>query len=884
MIKDVTEPGSWQEILGRIRAGDDPGLTRVLRTLDDPARRAVAKLLSAHLAEQVQADFEASRQVRRRARGYRLAGAACLAGAEQVAVWLNRRELHRVDEPEDDTAALMSVLRRRPPEWRRDLAARLIRRLRPERGSVWSQARMPAWDLAAALVLDTGMEPPGDDAFVSGWVVRLVWRNQRDDRARPLLANDPLLDGLLPHLFQAQGVSATLAWDQIAARDKTLVGELAGLAAQGRVPRERLLDGCARWFLAGGDTKEAGPFVTLWRELRPTPAEIPVVDFVRLLPSASSAVVDLATAELRRADAAGALDAELFAEAVQALAFRPERKHLTVAVRWIAEAPPVRAGGVGAALAAIFDGGAPALRGRAVRLAVELAPHLDADGVGDVREAATRLPGDLRALLAGAFGEVAAEEEPVVVPVLSVVPLPSLPPEIDSAGELAAELEAMGWPLRWQESERLLAGLVALSHHDRDGLAKALSGWRDGFWLPYRHTYAYGEPDGDVHTLLAHCALAIIDPGASRDLSKAADLARESHHHTPLAPPQRFVARRFRELIAHFERGETLPALLSTPTAPTGHVDAQTLVERMERFGAHEPPVADLEQALLRLPRHTDPAVIERAEKLPAQAGARLATWLRDGGLPEPDVRWHVEDTLAPYRGGSTAAYAEVVPPESPHLSESLRELFTVTARTRYPRYSRDLDWWPAVLPAHREVAAAHLLKCLHARIDSTDGAAEVVAALVHGDGPAGAATAGAIAVGMGHRVPAQRACAADALLTLAARDQLPAADLGRALARLVRTDQVKLNRITGVLNEVTSAGAHRQVWATLAEAVPLLRPEPGERVRTGLGDLLAVAVRAAGLADARGELPGLAELAARKGSSLVLHAARSLHRQLSAP
>ncbi|SEH01196.1 hypothetical protein SAMN05444920_119126 [Nonomuraea solani] len=39
--------------------------------------------------------------------------------------------------------------------------------------------------------------------------------------------------------------------------------------------------------------------MTLWQDLRPEPAEIPVADFVRVLPSASSPVVQLAVDELR---------------------------------------------------------------------------------------------------------------------------------------------------------------------------------------------------------------------------------------------------------------------------------------------------------------------------------------------------------------------------------------------------------------------------------------------------------------------------------------------------------------------------------------------------------------------------------------------------------
>ncbi|UBU08666.1 hypothetical protein [Nonomuraea gerenzanensis] len=63
---------------------------------------------------------------------------------------------------------------------------------------------------------------------------------------------------------------------------------------------------------------------------------------------------------------------------------------------------------------------------------------------------------------------------------------------------------------------------------------------------------------------------------------------------------------------------------------------------------------------------------------------------------------------------------------------------------------------------------------------------------------------------------------------------------------------------------------------------MPILLPAAGERPRHGLGELLGVAVRAAGLARAREAVPGPAELAGRKGPSLVVHEARRLHSAIS--
>ncbi|MFB4273957.1 DUF6493 family protein [Nonomuraea sp. MTCD27] len=877
----------WTEVLDRIDAGDDEDLARFLDGLSDLGRQAVARQLPAHLAEELGGGFLARREVEALATGYRLAGAACLPGAAQVAAWLDRRELRRPRDPDADAARIVSVLRRRPEKWRRVLAERLVGRLRIPAERDWRRLwGLPGWDVAAALAIETGLGPPDGDAFVAGWVWALAGRKRRSGGA-PVLAADPLLDDLLPHLFHAQGVGRALALDEWWNPGRTIAGELAGLAEAGRVPRQALIDGCAGRFLAGGEAAEITPFVTLWRWLRTTPGEIPVLDFVRLLPSATSPLVRLALDELHRAEAAGALDAELFAEAVGALAFRPEPEFAGAAVKWLADAPPSRSGGAVAALASVFDAGTRALRERAVRLAVKLAPHAGDEGREAIREAATRLPADLRERVAAGYGAVPEPDpEPWPAPVLAPSPPPVLAPPIGTVAELARELTVLSRAaVEPQLLERVLAALVELTHHDRDGVAAALRPW----WLEQWHQpfdarfYAHvaNGYDRDPRFLLLRCALAVVSPEHGRELSALP--AGRSHDHPPIdVLPQRLVRRRLREVVALFERGETIPVLLATPTAATGHVGARTLIERMERLGETEPLEADFQQALLRLPRHVDPALLVRAEKLPSQAGRRLAAWLRDGGLPDPVVDWKLRRVRhdGDHRWVPYEVRPSVVPPEG--LPDWLAELCAVERRSGYLAYPRDVVWWPAIMPSHPEVVAAHLLLCLPRFLDGSDARLDAVTALAHADGPVGAATAITIAAALGHRRPAPRATAADALTVLAVRGRLPAAELGRAIAELIRAELVVLGRITPALAELASGGAHAEIWRALAVALPSLLPAPGERPRAGLGELLEVAVQAAALTGVRCEIRGLADLAARKGSSHVLKEARRLHLAIS--
>ncbi|WP_327091553.1 hypothetical protein OIE66_13170 [Nonomuraea sp. NBC_01738] len=389
----------WQELMRRVEADDD--VVGFVLSLSALGRRAIAVQLPRYLAE-----WEAPHQVA----GLRVAGAACLGGAAQVAGWLHRRDLRRVREPREDAQRVLAVLQDRPDDWRRDLAARLVEGLRQPTGPRWRRGlEHQGWDLAAGLVAQTGIDPPRNDAFAAGWAWRLA-AGQCWSWMRVPLGLDPLLPAMLPRLFTAEGVEAALTWSLARDRGSSAVHVLAGRALSDPAAREVMLDGCVRRFLAGSG---AEPFVALWRMLEPGVAEVPVPDFVRALPGGPSAFAALAAEQLRRADAAGLVPDDLYAEAVESLAFRPERKHQTAALTWIgASAARLTQGadrvdGSLTALAVFFDQGSVVQRDRAVRLAVRLAGRppegLSGRGAKAVREAAVRLPGDLRARVEAAF-------------------------------------------------------------------------------------------------------------------------------------------------------------------------------------------------------------------------------------------------------------------------------------------------------------------------------------------------------------------------------------------------------------------------------------------------------------------------------------------------
>ncbi|MFG1946474.1 hypothetical protein [Nonomuraea sp. NPDC048826] len=924
----------WREVVDRIEDGTVEELVTFLRSLNDLGRRAVAVHLPSYVAGARREGVEGRWWLQDRAARLRAAGAACLSGAAQVADWLDRRDLRQVPDPQTDAARVMSLLSHRTDEWRADLAGRLVEGLRPVRGRGFDE-RVPNWTLAAALVEATGVEPPDNDAFAEGWAWRLAtatWMGQDVP---------PLLDVVAPRLFRAAGVAAALNWSEARNHGVSAAARLAGLAADGLVKRELFLDGCAGRFMAGGGPEEVAPFVTLWSSLAVDVTEIPVLDFVRLLSSASPALAGLLAGELRRADEAGLMDDELFGEAVRALAFRPEKKQVAAALSWIGErATPSRVPAALHALATVFTEPSPALRDRAARLTITLTHRTTALGspraqgraathgpsesraagravivgsemgeaVEAVREAAAHLPEPWRERLGAVIGPIPVHEEPEPAPpVLVPTVLAPLPPPITTPAELVGELGGLHWRMELQQGERILAALVTLAHQDREALAEALRPWHRTVTDSRPHLLVGGEQD--LYHLLARCALAVVAPGENRVTDDSIAYATRWTCQHPL---QRFLARRLNEVMELLRAGGDMPVLLATPTEPTGHVDPVTLLDRMELLGDAEPLASDFHQALLRLPRQLvrpahavervrqgaagqelDPALAGRADRLGSAAARTLAGWLRRGGLPDPAVTCLVRTEADPYRAarvevdGRITAPAEVPPP--------IAALWTSYEASRYLSYPHTMEWWPALMPSHREVTAAHMARFIPNGVTRRDRTMEIVAALAHGDGPTGDALAMVVTLGLAHHLAEQRGPAVEAVITLTAQGDPPAAAIGRVAGRLLRAGAIKLGPLTQSLEHATSAGAYTAVWAILAEVVPALLPAPGERPRAGLAGLLAVAAETAAYARTAGqtvlaEVAGwagadlLAELAARKGGSRVVEEARRLLDQVRTP
>ncbi|MGN9842123.1 DUF7824 domain-containing protein [Nonomuraea sp. H19] len=850
---------AWDRVVQRIKAGDTGGTIALIADLDPADRKAVAAALPAYLAERNR-QTNGWWECRQELGPLLLAGAACISGPAAVTSWLFRREFAWQTPVPRQPERILELMRTRPEAWRSQVAQRMAGRMRlPE---------VQHWAIVAELVRESGMEPPDGGAFMVGWL-----RSIRGERVARVAA-DPLFPCLAPRIFDTDGLDEDLT--------HSLTETIAGLIDHGALDRAAVIGGAVGRLLRDGPSAIPALAALLDRlSLDLDEAGRHAKDFVRLLPVAPVSVAEMALARLRSLHEAGLLTCDLFGEAAEALAFRPEKKLLRATLSWVGDAvrqSPDRADAGLRALSMIFAQDALPIQAGAARLAVKLARHAGEPGRTAITAAAAGLPAELRELIAAAYGEVAvdaAEPPPVLVAVTVADPAPP----IASPAELAFEIASIAWSVPPEQFERILAGLVEWAHREPDVLREELEPWSRPFDPGAFGYHSYGTPPTSVG-LLRQAALAFASPDDSRTLTKL--FAGLRHQRSNEAAPDRMYMARAREVIALFEDGEPGPVLLATPTAGTGHLDPDVLLDRFERLEAARvrPLPADFQQALLRLPRSVSPEAVARAGRLSSEDGRALAAWLRGGGLP--DLASTCE--IVTYRSGWPEHWAcfpraELSAPGM-ELPELIRDLCVKDEKES--SFSFFLDWWPFVMPSHREIVAALLLDGLPVFLeDRNGGQVAALARLAHGDGPVGAATAYALTCGMGHRDPAERAGATDALLTLAARGQAPTAELGEAIIELVCGEVVKLNRVTAALEDVVQGGGHAAAWAVIAAALRGLLPGPGQRPRAGVAELLAVGAKAAAAARAQAELPELAVVAARKGSSRLVQEARRLQRIL---
>jgi hypothetical protein len=878
-------------VLDRLtRAGEIGELTGLLLGATEDERLAFAKEFETRVKAVSSDDWWQAKH--NPANGYALIAIACLPSAARTTALLCRRDM-RDSWGRIPAGRFLEIARARQLPWLGDLGIRLAGRISAR--DAWSDE----WQLAAAVLRAAQVDPPVTEGVVRGWLQEL--HEIQLDRKPVLLADrlraSPYLDLLLPAVFTVDGIGQALNVGHYDPQDNRwqstpmFPSAVAQLVAEGRLDRRTIYAATVERLVRGDRPAWLRPFALLHEALAPATDELAdhALDYARLLSDAPSPIAAIAQRALRTLDDAGRLELETALEASRPVLVRKEKALVKAQLTWldkIARREPDRGAEVLVAIAAAFDHPALDIQERALTLIERHGARLDPSTAAELADAATGLAGDLPARAAALFGAAAPEIHPI--PTLPAPPPPAaMPPPITSAAEFAAEVVALireESGVRW---ERVLAGVVALQ---AAGQAPALAEVLEPVFHRYADTFehrSWNNRSRIVH--LGEALRSVIAPdrhtGAWPRMAAAIRAAldpSQAARNSIVPNPEGVLSLRIAELAVDVTRVPVLE-LLATPTLVNGSLDAETLLHRLRRAEAagRQPWPIDLEQALLRVPREVDGTVLEQARALTSPAGHAFATWLADGGLPDPEsIRFEQRSVERDYYHSSTVESRRVMVNLHPARTGGVLEKhLTSLERRPKPTYFvydliEDDGVLTMVLPHHREVTAAWALPALARLADQDDrGDATLLPLLAEGNGPIGPAMTLALAYAFGARHESDRVAGVDAFLTLAAKEEPFTAAMGAHLGDLCADGTVKLNRVVLALTDAHRAGGSAAVWEVLATAVPLLLP----RAPRGLPDLLELATQVASTISVKAEIANLPEVAAKPGSSRLVREAKRL-------
>ncbi|MFD7275808.1 DUF6493 family protein [Streptomyces sp. NPDC059862] len=876
-------------LMDAVRAGRTAEAVGLLDGMTDAERRSHFPELKALRKELRAAPWDA--QSRRALPALHAAGAACQTGAAGVAGWIAAADLRwsRVSP-----GLLLHVLGDRDTDWLTDVTHRL------------AQRPVTAWvpfELMAGLVRLSGCPVPTTEAYVRGWVDHLHGSWQRGGTLFDRLRQDPHLPQLAAALFETNDIGGRLEWPNQEGPD-SWTGALAQLTAEGALDRRATVDACVARLLRGGPAADQRVFLRLLKTLALTRAEERerVADWLALASDAASPVASHAQSVLGNLALDGELTPRHLAELSGAVLFRTEKKLVRaqlVLLSKVLARDASTAEELLLAAAQAFGHADSEVQERALKLVERHVKRLNtADARDELAVAAEQLVPGLRARASRTLGIAPAAPEPVTYEeVLPPVPEPvRLAPAPESVEELAEEVgAALAGEPGVTGFERALDGLVRQAYRNRDALLQALEPVMTRRWWDRADTLHAGDRFGTAHHGVSNAADGLdILLAALRGKVRTATLhARVQHGTTGRDCVHSALSRAFDSRVwevAYRIRTDPLPFLLSTPTWSTGLLEPAELVERLEVYGRLGARVssADFAQALLRVRRGDREAArtaAHRAAALGTAEGRRLAEWLTSEAPAFPTARRRTSGPRVLVELAELLELQEHFPAEFRPLG---RPVGVFTERHYCYHWSDDIQQhWLALLPERRELVAVRLLRDLSAlAVDDSRGAASVLPLLAESGGEAGEAVHLGVAYALGARHPEDRLAAVDALLVLAARGQLDTARLGADLGQLIRRGAVKPQRLAESARTAAATGANASIWGILRHTLPMLLADLATGGATaparGLGDLLAVAAECAERSGARGELPHLAQTAARRGSSRLVAQARRLRSSLA--
>lgn len=865
---------AWPGIETLVRAGDITGLVPALVALDDADRKAcVRPLRDLSRSGEFGTPFELINPLA-------VAGAAILPDARALAAWLRRftpmeswHRGHRVDEAETTTRAVIEVLTQRDAGWLPTLFGVLVERLRPEGPGGWAAL----YEITEALREHCDLPPPASSAYVAQWVLR-DWPDWAAHGTSGPPGHEQEFRDVFPLAIDEEGIARWLAEEPWRTHLET---SLAG----GHLDRVALLDACLARLQRGGRAMDTQDVVALHHVLAPTLDEVSERrrDYLALLPPGSaSPVVVTAQRELRRLYDAGLLSTAELVEQSRSVLLRTEKKvmrdHLDL-LKAHALGVPGDVDAVVEAASAAFANAASDIQRAGVDLVAAQAGQASPEAVDAALAAASVLPRDLEDRLRSRAGlDRAARRDTAPVAVLTA-PAPEPVTPIEDLDEAVAELLALrrreGNDMASLHVERVVEALPRFAARDRDAFHRSVASLVDQTW--YEHRTAWG-----LSTMLELLAAAC----AGR--AKAVEVDERRAAYDPVL--DRVIQFRVADLTAAVRDRPGVKSV-ALPSFDNGVISGDALLVRLTEAGREgwEPSALDLEQALLRL--DLNGLAPEPFEALATAAGRQVAAWIRGGGPDEPSVRavralqWdHPRESFGWDKPPPPPHMwvAEIVPGEAPEPGSPGALWSLLHAWSPHPQgvpvmtgWGSAFGLWAWAAPHHRDVVAAHLLRTLARALTDPSRAGDALVPLARADGLVGDGMLLAIGCAMGAKQQQTRSAAVDALLVLAARDQLDGARLGELLGAMVTAGDLVAARVVEPLTQAAAAGAATDVWAAVAGLLAAALTHDG--TVAGLAQLLSAAVDIAEDHGFTGAVAGLDDMAARKGRSQQVLEARRL-------
>jgi hypothetical protein len=405
------------------------------------------------------------------------------------------------------------ILSARRPDWLTDYAA-------------WSLERHPSvWRAVRRLERAGLCRRPETDCYVLGMIQGASSRHVNPDVRQALLGDPELLEREVWRLFEVEGSGEF----SLAARDKYCTPEatwetgLVALAADGTLPRDRLLDASLDALQRDFAQFRAGWFSRFHEALKPTLEERVqrVERYLNLLASKIPPTVSFALSALSKVDRAKWLPAGALVERISpALTARSK-------------------GAVSSALKLLENAASrdPALKQAAAVIAAQALSHESSDAQGEAFDLIVRWgdQGDqaLVALIRDRVDQLAASVSPRVREWLDSAK-PGTPPAAPAAAPLEVELKPLIARARAIAPDfRKLAGIDALVAEIRAGRFDAAALVFDGTEFPRLDPAAQIEPIVGLDELIDVFSAVLENPDATDDLERVLDGVSRLCGHRP---------------------------------------------------------------------------------------------------------------------------------------------------------------------------------------------------------------------------------------------------------------------------------------------------------------------------------------------------------------